>query len=342
MPPERRPPVLGEPTVPANVGAADTGDGGAAMIPAASSLSGDVAKNAPRAQRLPTIEPTPDSSTKWPRAAAIGASVLLHLVAIALIFVKLPSEAPAQPAPIPIELATLPPPPPPPKPKPQAVPKPPPPQPDREWGGELENRKPGALPNAPAVAAPQATQTPAPSPPPPVQEPPSQKPAPKLPAEPADEGVPVAPAASPRQTQQAEIPTPIPPEKPPAPSMRQAAIPSPSSTQPSTQPTAPDMRQGEGGGDKYLNALRADIKAHRVYPPTAELFRLVGVATYEIVITRQGQLASVQLVRSSGYRLLDQAGFTTIRLSAPFEPVPPDIKGDSIGLTLVLSIGPDG
>lgn len=334
VPPERRSPVLSEPAFSPSE-EDDVATPAAQEAGSAASVVGE----APRAERLVPAPARPDRGTTWWRAAAIAASVLLHIGVILLILARFPSEGPQAPPPIPVELAALPPPKPAPAPAATPAPKPPP-QPPRSSGGDLEDRKPGASP----AATTSATNPPAPKPPPtpPAPHPPAANPAPALPAEPSAKGAPVAPAASPRETQQAAIPTIVPPNKPPDPSMRPAAIPSPSSTPPSMQPTAPDMRQGEGGGDKYLSALRDDLRAHQVYPPTAELFRLRGVATYEIVITRQGQLVSTRLLQSSGYRVLDQAGFMTIRLSAPFRPVPPDIAGEAIPLVVTLYMGPDG
>jgi protein TonB len=133
---------------------------------------------------------------------------------------------------------------------------------------------------------------------------------------------------------------PVPPKKPPVPAARQTAIPVPAPTPAAPTTLDADAERGQGGGDRYLNAMRDDIRRHRVYPPTAELFRITGTATYDIAINRQGELLDARISKSSGYDILDRAGLQTIRLSAPFEPVPDDIPGDPIRLILRLSIGP--
>jgi TonB family protein len=205
--------------------------------------------------------------------------------------------------------------------------------PERRSGGDLENAEPGAPP-APAETAPAETAAEPPATPPPAPVPPMPEP-----ASPQADPVPPPQAAPP--TQQTLLVPSSPPIKPQAP----AATPAPVSTppEPPAAPTSPDtvLRPGEGGGDRYLNAVRDDIRAHMVYPPTAELFRLGGIATYEIVIDRQGKLLRARLARSSGLALLDNAGLQTIRLAAPFDPVPDDIPGKTVGFVLRLTMGPE-
>jgi protein TonB len=288
------------------------------------------------------IEAATDRHPWWRRAAAILAALLLHLAAITALIDKLPSEAPSQPAPIPVELAYEPPKPP--QPPPPAEQKPPAqqqPLPERRSGGDLQHVPPGTAPavteaeKQPPTSAPvPPTTTPVPQTPPPAA-------TPALPDEPSKQSLPVPPPTSARDTQQAMIAPPVPPKKPPAPAARQVTVAAPEQP-PAATTTSPDadLQPGPGGGDRYLNAIRDDIRSHRVYPPTAELFRLTGTATYEIAINRQGKLLDARVSETSGFDILDKAGLQTIRLSAPFAPVPDDIPGDTIWLTLRLSIGP--
>ena len=51
-------------------------------------------------------------------------------------------------------------------------------------------------------------------------------------------------------------------------------------------------------------------------------------------IRRDGTVDSIEVNRSSGFRVLDQAAVRIVELAAPFAPFPPDIARD----TDVLSI----
>lgn len=258
-----------------------------------------------------------DPRAKGRRAAALAAAFLLHAGILALVLARFPAEAPRlEPPSIPVELV------------PEAAPKPeakasaaPRPEPRsqgaRESGGDLE-RAPGESATA---TPPSAEPVPAPPPAPPTPEQPV--PARELPlkTEASAPPLPVAPPVPPPEKRQAIIPVP-PPERPPARSERESTL------------------SGEGGGDRYLNAVRDDILRHRAYPPVVSALHLSGTAEFKMTVSRKGELLDLILVKSSGNMVLDQAGIETIKRSAPFKPVPDDILGDPIRLVLVLHMAP--
>lgn len=96
---------------------------------------------------------------------------------------------------------------------------------------------------------------------------------------------------------------------------------------------------GRGGGNPYLNAMRDRIATRIVYPGAQARGR-AGTPSYRAVITRGGRLARVELVRSAGVDAIDQAGLDAIRASAPFDPLPSYIPGDSAIIDITLRIAP--
>jgi len=46
----------------------------------------------------------------------------------------------------------------------------------------------------------------------------------------------------------------------------------------------------------------------------------------EVSITTTGQVKSIDIVRSSGHKLLDDAAINIVKLSEPFDPLPPEIQ----------------
>ncbi|MGF7158564.1 protein TonB [Rhodoligotrophos appendicifer] len=92
-----------------------------------------------------------------------------------------------------------------------------------------------------------------------------------------------------------------------------------------------------GGGDPYLNSLRDKIVANLAYPPGSESRR--GVAVFQAVISRNGQLQSVQVVESSGFKDLDQVGLKAIRSAAPFRRLPSALPGDKAIIEISLRLG---
>lgn len=80
------------------------------------------------------------------------------------------------------------------------------------------------------------------------------------------------------------------------------------------------------------------IKVERVgnmnYPQAARQKKIFGSLQLTVSIRADGSVADIEVSRSSGKSLLDAAAVHIVRLSAPFAPLPPDIRRD----TDILSI----
>ena len=84
----------------------------------------------------------------------------------------------------------------------------------------------------------------------------------------------------------------------------------------------------------YLTAVFARVQQAKRYPAKAQARGDQGRAVVSISIRRNGALAEARLVRSSGSSLLDEATLEAMRRAAPFPPLPPDVAGS----VLVLSV----
>jgi len=101
---------------------------------------------------------------------------------------------------------------------------------------------------------------------------------------------------------------------------------------PATSETAPQET-----GDPYLNMLRDRVAR---YLPKQDEGSVRLRVIYVVGLCRNGQLASIQLRRSSGIDRIDQLGDKAIRRASPMPPVPRDFPGDSVVyFTASLSIG---
>ena len=80
------------------------------------------------------------------------------------------------------------------------------------------------------------------------------------------------------------------------------------------------------------------IKIERIgnmnYPEDARRNRIFGSLVLTVSIRANGSVESVEINRSSGQPVLDAAAVRIVKLSAPFAPLPPDIRKD----TDILSI----
>jgi protein TonB len=303
----------------------------------APSLSPEKAARSFHAERVPLAPPPPDRDFRWRWGVAILAALLLHLGVITTIDDGFQRSKPAIEPPVPVEIVTEPPAPPKPVVKPPEQ-KPPVPQqktppssggnkPDETPGGSTPSTQKGDTPPPPSAASAQ-----------PLPERPAPTAAPTLPEEATPQAVPVPPASSPRETQQALVPAPVPLKKPPIPPSHQVTKPE----APSTKTTVGSMDLvtwgREGGGDKYLNAMRDKVVDHYHYPPTAEMFHVEGIAQYEIIVNRQGQILEINVVQSSGTGLLDKSGFEAIQSSSPFDPIPANVDPSNNRISLLMTM----
>jgi len=94
---------------------------------------------------------------------------------------------------------------------------------------------------------------------------------------------------------------------------------------------------GPGGGhttqtqNDYLKLIRARILAKRDYPLQARQRHQEGVVRLRFTLSAAGALAQgVQVVKPSGFLVLDDQARHCVQAAAPFPPIPPDLKRDRL------------
>ena len=66
------------------------------------------------------------------------------------------------------------------------------------------------------------------------------------------------------------------------------------------------------------------------YPREARRQQMYGAIRLAVTIDRQGNMAGVEILESSGQRVLDQAAIRIVRLASPFSPIPETIAEDRV------------
>jgi periplasmic protein TonB len=96
---------------------------------------------------------------------------------------------------------------------------------------------------------------------------------------------------------------------------------------------------GPGGGsgglaaaqNRYLSLIRARILAHRHYPPMARARQMEGVVHLRFTLAANGSLSrGVQIVKPSGFTVLDEQASRCVLAAAPFPPFPAELQRDSL------------
>ena len=83
----------------------------------------------------------------------------------------------------------------------------------------------------------------------------------------------------------------------------------------------------------YMQRLRDKIQNVWKYPPGAAEKGIYGDLYIEFTIKKNGKLGAVQLVRTSGYRDLDEYAIKALKEADPYWPLPDDIKEQSLTIT---------
>jgi protein TonB len=98
--------------------------------------------------------------------------------------------------------------------------------------------------------------------------------------------------------------------------------------------------EGLETSSSYLEMVRLKIEQHKSYPDTAKVRQIEGSVTIRFVITPEGGVRAVQLVKPSRHMVLDTAALNAVKDAAPF-PRPPRhlFKGEiPLELTIVFEL----
>jgi TonB family protein len=76
----------------------------------------------------------------------------------------------------------------------------------------------------------------------------------------------------------------------------------------------------------YFASIKRKIELVWQYPYDAAVAGIQGECMIDFVIGRDGKLESVELIRGSGYKVLDDEAIRSVRKASPFDPIPADYK----------------
>lgn len=78
----------------------------------------------------------------------------------------------------------------------------------------------------------------------------------------------------------------------------------------------------------YVEAFRREVEevGTRNFPDQALRDRTFGQVRLMVALNPNGQVRTIEVLKSSGYRFLDEAAMRSVRLAAPFAPFPPEMR----------------
>ena len=97
--------------------------------------------------------------------------------------------------------------------------------------------------------------------------------------------------------------------------------------------------RGSGGGaagNTYLMMVRSKIEQHKIYPRQASLRQIQGTVVIHFIITLEGIVKRIDVVQSSGFTVLDQAGLKAVKDASPFPKPPVDFFQTAVSIEVPI------
>ncbi|MGX5172828.1 energy transducer TonB [Aliikangiella sp. IMCC44653] len=87
----------------------------------------------------------------------------------------------------------------------------------------------------------------------------------------------------------------------------------------------------------YLDSWRRKIEmiGNQNYPQKAKVDKIFGNLTMKVAINKDGTINQVQIMQSSGNKVLDNAALKIVRLAAPFKPLTEEMTKDTDILEII-------
>lgn len=78
----------------------------------------------------------------------------------------------------------------------------------------------------------------------------------------------------------------------------------------------------------YVEAFRREVEkvGTETFPSQAMRDRTFGQVRLMVALNPSGHIREIEVLKSSGYKILDEAAMRSVRLAAPFAPFPPEMK----------------
>lgn len=87
---------------------------------------------------------------------------------------------------------------------------------------------------------------------------------------------------------------------------------------------------------RYQDIIKQKIEEKKEYPASAISRGIGGVVYLRFTVISDGHVDKIEIVKTSGYKVLDQSAVETVKKSSPFPPFPEGIKTSHIQMELRL------
>ena len=108
------------------------------------------------------------------------------------------------------------------------------------------------------------------------------------------------------------------------------------SSQENIQKEVVDLNKIEALENEYLSKLRYLIEKNKIYPNSAKRLNQMGKVHVCFVISKDGQIKDVKVVKDSNYKRLNEAALEILAKINRFEPIPEKLNKNSWEITVPI------
>lgn len=87
----------------------------------------------------------------------------------------------------------------------------------------------------------------------------------------------------------------------------------------------------------YLHSWRSRVEAigNRYYPTASSRYGIYGDLRLMVAIRYDGSIETIEILSSSGHAVLDEAAIRIVRMAAPYDPFPPELRETTDRLEII-------
>jgi periplasmic protein TonB len=97
-----------------------------------------------------------------------------------------------------------------------------------------------------------------------------------------------------------------------------------------------DPSQLQALENEYLSKLRYIIEKNKIYPNSAKRLNQMGKVHVNFIISKDGQIKNIKIVKNSNYQKLNDAAFEILAKINKFEPIPKELNKNSWEITVPI------
>ena len=97
-----------------------------------------------------------------------------------------------------------------------------------------------------------------------------------------------------------------------------------------------DPSQIQALENEYLSKLRYIIEKNKIYPQSAKRLNQMGKVHVNFIISKDGQIIDVKIVKDSNYQRLNDAALEILAKINKFEPIPEKLNKNSWEITVPI------